>query len=89
MVVRVGRHKASNTQNPPRFDASEREDAGTERGGGKSQERFLEGSRKTSHQDTHRRVVVVCLSVSVHSGRGGVGSRRDEVVVMKCCLPSE
>ena len=43
------------------------------------------GVGKTSHQDTHRRVVVVCLYVSVCSGRGGVDSRRDEVMVIKSC----
>jgi hypothetical protein len=46
MVVRARRHKASNTQNPPRFDALGGGVAGTERGGGESQARCLEGSRK-------------------------------------------
>ena len=39
------------------------------------------GVGKTSHQDTHQRVAVVCLSVSVYSGRGGVASRHGDEVL--------
>jgi hypothetical protein len=42
------------------------------------------GVAKMSHQHTHRRAVTTRLCVSVHSGRGKVGSRWDEVMMMRC-----
>ena len=80
MVVRVMGHKASNTQNPPRFDANGRGDAGKERRGGKSQERCLEGSRKNispGHTPKGGCGVLVCVGAQwpwwggLSTGRGG------------------
>jgi hypothetical protein len=79
MVVRVRRPRESNTQKSPRFDASGREDTGTERGGGKSQARCLEGSRKNispGHTPKGGFGVLVCVGVQwpwwggLSTGRG-------------------
>jgi hypothetical protein len=79
MVVRVMRHKPQGkqyTKPPPDLMQMGGRTRGQKDEGASPKGGVWKGVGKTPHQDTYRRAVVVCLSLSVYSGRGGVDSRR-------------